>query len=113
MTVLRRLLWWILALSTLAPAAASAGDSVETRTILASGDEIAGAGRVGLFGFNIIGVDAAGRLIFGGNISDGSTGLFRTDGRSIATLWSDPPSPVSDRLDPLSARSSPSGLLAV
>jgi hypothetical protein len=80
------------------------------RVVLATGDDIAGLGRIGHFSATARGIDARGRVLVAADLSDGSALLAWVDQGGVAPLPIDLPGAV---LFPDTAIASPGGRLAV
>lgn len=68
--------------------AARAAIDVTPRTILASGDVVAGFGRIGAADFHVQGIDRDGRVLAIADTSDGLSVLFWSDDDGTTRLWS-------------------------
>jgi hypothetical protein len=68
---------------------ASAAWDDEARVVLTVGDEVAGLGRLGLYGINYpVALEDRGGVIFRGITSEGREGFYRGDANGLTTLWS-------------------------
>ncbi|MDX2166668.1 MAG: hypothetical protein SF182_06375 [Deltaproteobacteria bacterium] len=78
----------LLAACVFAQVATAAWDD-EARVALTVGDEIAGFGRLGLYGINYpVALDDRGGVVFRGTTSEGREGFYRGDANGLTTLWS-------------------------
>jgi len=90
------------------------GRALETREIIASGEMVPGFGRIGIFGFTMLGIDARGRVLITGAISDGRVGIYWGDGGRLAPAWqTGEPTAEPLILNPYSARTSSNGQIVV
>lgn len=85
----------------------------ERRDLLASGYFVPGLGRIGYLGFYVLDIDDRGRLLLHGRSSDGRIGLYWATDSAITPIWATgEPASSPIKLDPRSARSNRSGVIA-